>query len=93
MSFSAWVRGISGTPTRACIAGDTGRGFVMPLGGLFPSAAGGGLEAAEARSAAAGAAHRRRGKPVECDGRGGSQVRKVGKKRMEIVAAMDARVW
>lgn len=30
------MRGISGTPPRkACISGDTRRGFIMPLGSLF----------------------------------------------------------
>lgn len=36
------MRGISGTPTRDCISGDTGRGFIMPRGSRFPVA---GLEA------------------------------------------------
>lgn len=35
MSLRAWVRGISGTPTTACITGETGRGFIIPLGSLF----------------------------------------------------------
>lgn len=32
--LSAWVREISGTPTRSCISGETLRGFMMPRGCL-----------------------------------------------------------
>lgn len=37
ISFNAWVLGISFTPTSSWSSGDIGRGFVMPLGLLFPA--------------------------------------------------------
>lgn len=36
ISLRAWVRGISGAPTKASISGETRRGFMMPRGSRFP---------------------------------------------------------